>query len=234
MWETAGLLGLTLTLLGFAYLNFLSLAAPTAPAQDATLRWIFTGGTIVMLGVVIALVALGWSTAIAKRGAVWGIVIALGVYTLSAAFGAAGLRADPGGELWQDAPTFPDADLLALTLDQLSDTSRGAVESLPVTVYGVNSPALLWVLRDWSVEQSGAVPARSDSPLIVGPDQPDASFGGVYRGQDFILHLDPAWESAGLQGWLHWLATREIPTRQDKIILWARTDLFPDSQNLSP
>jgi len=234
IWETAGLLGLTLTLLGFAYLNFLSLAAPVAPAQDATLRWVFTGGTVVMLGVVIALVALGWSTDIAKRGAVWGIVIALGVFTLSAALGAAGLKADPGTELWQDAPLVSDADLLALTLDQLSDTSRGAVDSLPVTVYGVDSPALLWALRGWNVQQSDAAPVGATPPLVVGPDQPNVSFGATYRGQDFIWRLYPSWDTTNLQGWLHWLALRAMPVGQEKIILWARTDLFPDTQNPSP
>ena len=233
-WETAGLAALTLTLLGFAYLNFDNLALLAVPPQDAGVRWAFIGGTIVMLGAVIALVALGWSADIAKRGAIWGIVIALGLYTLSAAFGAAGLKAQPTRELWQDSPVVFDADLLSMTLDELSVTSRGAADSLPVTVYGVESPALMWVLRDWSLEQTAAPSLDSSSPLIIGPDQADASFGAAYRGQDFIWRLYPAWDGPKPYEWLRWIANRDMPAGQEKIILWARTDLFPDSQDASP
>jgi hypothetical protein len=233
-WETAGLAALTITLLGFAYLNFANLALLVVPPQDAVVRWAFVGGTIVMLGVVIALVALGWSTDIAKRGAVWGIIIAFGLYTLSVSLGAAGLKAQPTRELWRDTPVTVDSDLLSMTLDELSVTSRGAVDSLPVTVYGVESPALMWVLRDWGVGESAAAPLDSASPLIVGPDQADISFGAAYRGQDFIWRLYPAWDSTNPYEWLRWIVNRDMPAGQEKIILWARTDLFPDSQNASP
>lgn len=227
LWESLGLMVLTLTLLGFSYMNFLALAMAPTPPTDATLRWAFTGGTIVMLGVVVALVALGWSADIAKRGALWGIVIALGLYTFSAAMGAAGLKAGSESELWRDSPETVDADLLMQTLDQISDTSRGAVDALPVSVYGVESPALMWVLREWNPQQSAEVPTGSDSALIVGPDQPDVAFGAAYRGQDFIWRASPDWDSAPLSEWLRWLASRQIPAEQEKIILWARTDLFP-------
>jgi len=233
-WETAGLAALTLTLLGFAWLNFANLALLAVPPQDAGVRWAFVGGTIVMLGAIIALVALGWSTGIAKRGAMWGIVIALGLYTLSAAFGAAGLKAQATHELWRDSPSVFDADLLSLTLDELSITSRGAARSLPVTVYGVESPALMWVLREWGAEKSAPAPLDAASPLIIGPDQPEVSFGAAYRGQDFIWRLYPAWDSRNPYEWLRWFINREIPAGQEKIILWARTDLFPDSQNALP
>lgn len=233
-WETAGLAALTFTLLGFAYLNFANLALPAVPPEDAGVRWAFVGGTIVMLGAVIALVALGWSADIAKRGAVWGLVIALGLYTLSAAFGAAGLKAQPTRELWQESPVVFDAELLSLTLDELSVTSRGAADSLPVAVYGVDSPALMWVLRDWSVEQTAAPPLDSASPIIIGPHQADAAFGAAYRGQDFIWRLYPGWDSPNPYEWLRWIANRDMPAGQEKIILWARSDLFPDSQNAAP
>jgi hypothetical protein len=234
LWEALGLTVLTLTLIGFSYLNFLTLAMASTPPPDATVRWIFTFGTIAMLGVVVALVALGWSAEIARRGALWGIVIALSLYTISTATGAAGLKAGPERELWRDSPATVDADLLMQTLDQISDTSRGSVDALPVSVYGIDSPALLWVLRDWNPQQSIEAPDGTDSALIVGPDQPDVAFGAEYRGQDFIWRVTPDWDTAPLTEWVRWLASREIPAEQEKIILWARTDLFPGSETVSP
>jgi hypothetical protein len=127
-----------------------------------------------------------------------------------------------------------DAELLGMTLDELSVTSRGAADSLPVAVYGVESPALMWILRDWSVERMAAAPLDSAAPLIIGPDQADASFGAAYRGQDFIWRLYPGWDSPNPYEWLRWIANRDMPAGQEKIILWARTDLFPDSQDASP
>jgi hypothetical protein len=178
-------------------------------------------------------VALGWSADIARRGAVWGLVISLGLYTLSAAFGAAQLKAQPTRELWQDSPVVSDADLLSKTLEDLSITNRGAANSLPVTVYGVESPALRWVLRDWSAGNGTAASFDSASPLVIGPDQADASFGATYRGQDSLAVI-PAWDSHNVYEWLRWLVNRDLPAGQEKIILWARTDLFPDSQNAGP
>jgi hypothetical protein len=234
LWESLGLMFLTVTLLGFAYLNFNSLAMASAPPQDSLLRWGFFIGTIIMLGVVVALVALGWSAAIARRGALWGIVIALGVYTVSAAMGAAGIREGSANELWRDPPAVIDADLLAQSLDQLSVTNRGTVEALPITIYGVPSASLLWLVREWDARYLAAAPTTTDSPLIIGPLQANPAFGASYRGQDFIWRVAPFWERATWNERLRWLASRQIPRDEEKIILWARTDLFPGGQPAAP
>jgi hypothetical protein len=92
----------------------------------------------------------------------------------------------------------------------------------------------MWVLREWHPQQSQEAPTGSDSALIVGPEQPNVTFGATYRGEGFIWRVTPDWDTASLSEWLRWVASRELPAEQDKIILWARSDLFPGGAPASP
>jgi hypothetical protein len=98
-------------------------------------------------------------------------------------------------------------------------------------VVEVDSPALRWSLRDYTkISYVNQLPEDASPAFVITPEQPDLALSATYRGQDFILAEDPGWNSFHLDQWLRWLAFRAIPAesvRQDRLILWARTDLFP-------
>jgi hypothetical protein len=232
-WEIAGMVVLTFAVLVFAALDFSSLALTSLTPEDSRIRWILLAGALVLLAASVVLVALGWSLEVARKGALWGFIAVMTLYTISVATDATGLRANLTQELWRTDPQPAQAALLRQTIDDLSTWNKGTADALNVTVYGVESPSLAWTLRDQPVTFASAAPTDSSSAMVIGPFDPQAAFGAEYRGQDFIWRRYPGWNTATFPEWLRWMAIHEMPQGEEAILLWARTDLFLDAQNKS-
>lgn len=187
-------------------------------------------GASLILAVCISLVAFGWSPRTARLGLTWSSALFLGVYALAAAWGTSGTRTPNGVELWTpDQPPVHSALLLASIRD-ISLFSRGDVASQPVTVMGINSPALEWTLRDHEVEVVSSLDPLNAPPIVITPLMTELGLPSAYRGQDFTWRQPPAWESIQRPDWFRWLVYRQLPRETETVILWARDDLFPDAR----
>jgi hypothetical protein len=103
---------------------------------------------------------------------------------------------------------------------------------MDVSIAGIDSPSLRWVLRDWPVTMASGLIVSGTPSMIIGSDQsslPDLE--SAYRGQEFIWRTYPAWNQGLPADWLRWSILHEFPQGDEKIILWARSDVFIDSQN---
>jgi hypothetical protein len=198
-------------------------------------RYFVLFGSLLILLVSIGLVALGWSARTARLGATWSFVIFFGIYSIAAAWGASGMR-DPGGvELWLPDSRPLQADLLDASMAELSDMSRGPVAAEPLTIFGVSSPALEWVLRNYQVNVVPTLDPQVAPPIVITSLMNDLALPSAYRGQDFIWRQTPQWDSTQNPDWLKWFVFRQLPTSDETIILWARDDLFPDAhKNTTP
>jgi hypothetical protein len=234
--EVGGVTLLTALILIFAWLDLATLLWQFVPSPEASVRVGLFFGSLILLAVSLVLVAFGWSVRAAQRGGMWGAVIALGLYSLGATFSAGGLRATRTPELWSPGAYPAQADLVVSTLADLSEWDRGFVNSLSVTITDVRSAALLWVLRDYQVDQASTLDMASAPSIVITSQQADPSLAAVYRGQDFAWLQTPQWEGIAftsawewLDHWLHWLILRDLPYTSDTILLWARDDLFLDA-----
>jgi hypothetical protein len=113
---------------------------------------------------------------------------------------------------------------------EISDLSLGHVDSQPVTIIGVNSLALEWVLRDHTVEMVSTFDPQIAPPLVITPLMDNLSLPSAYRGQDFTWREKPLWDGIQNPDWIKWLVYRQLPRENETIILWARDDLFPDAR----
>jgi hypothetical protein len=190
-------------------------------------------GAFLIIILCVSFVAFGWSPRIAWLGTTWAFVTFLGVYTLASAWSASGLRAQNGIELWMSDPRLAQADLLRASLDEISEFSVGHAMSQPVTVAGIDSPALEWVLRNRSVETASALDPQVAPPIVITPVMNDLGLPAAYRGQDFIWRQRPRWEQIQNPDWFRWLVFRQLPREDEMIILWVRDDLFPDARETS-
>jgi hypothetical protein len=190
-------------------------------------------GAFLIIVLCVAFVAFGWSARTAWLGTTWAFVIFLGVYSLGAAWGASGVRAQNGVELWTPDPPPGQADLLLASIDDASEFSLGHDRSQPVTVMGIDSPALEWVLRDRSVELVSALDPQVAPPIVITPIMGDLGLPAAYRGQDFTWRQRPFWEQIQNPDWIRWLVFRQLPRENETIILWVRDDLFPDAREAS-
>jgi hypothetical protein len=193
-------------------------------------RYAILYGAIAILIACIAFVAFGWSGRTAWLGSTWAFVIFFAVYSLGVAWGGSGLRYPNGVELWLPDQKPAEVDLLLASVNEISDFSMGHQQSQPVTVMGISSPALEWLLRNREVQLVSVLDPQSAPPMIITPAMDNLSLPSAYRGQDFIWRQRVQYESIQRQEWWRWLVNRQLPRENEMIILWARNDLFPDAR----
>ncbi len=233
--EVLGVVALTVIILAFIWLNFLGLLQTAVDSEQATLRAWLLLGSFFLLVISILLVAVGWSVRSARFGAVLGLTVALGLYSIGAMAGAAGVRTIPDAtEMWAAGSSLPEADLLLQTVDQMSDWSKDNINSQPVTIAGIDSPALQWLLRDHGVSVVTALDASSAPPIVITTVQNNPALAARYRGESFVWREDPQWSQTALLDWLRWVGFHQVLQNPQSVILWVRTDLFIDSTAPKP
>jgi hypothetical protein len=201
--------------------------------QIAAAPYVILVGAFLIIILCISFVAFGWSTRTAWLGTTWAFGIFFGAYTLAAAWGTSGLRSHNGVEFWTPDQVPTQAKLLHSTVDDISEFSLGHDQSQPVTVMGIDSPALEWVLRNREVEVVSTLNPQIAPPIVITPMMDDLGLPSAYRGQDFTWRQRPLWDQIRNPDWIRWLVFRQLPRENETIILWARDDLFPDARETS-
>ena len=198
-------------------------------------RYVILYGASAILIVCVAMVGFGWSPRIARLGTAWAFTIFLGFYSLATAWGASGLRNLDGVELWTPDPKPLHADLLLASVNDISEFSLGHVDSQPVIIVGIDSPALEWVLRNHQVKVVSVLDPQVAPPLVITLTMDNLNLPSAYRGQDFTWRQTPRWDQIQNPDWWSWLVYRQLPRENETVILWARDDLFPDArENVQP
>jgi len=232
--QVLGVTGLIVFILFFIWLQFLSITTLTIPSLEATNRIWLLFGSLALMVICVLLVGVGWSARSAQFGTVWGIAVALGIYSFGAMLGAGNLRVIQGQEMWTADKTPAQADLLLGVTNEMSDWSDTHINAQPVTVVGIDSPALEWLLRGHQVSMINTLNTSATPPLAITSDQNNASLAAGYRGEAFVWRQTTSWNNAALSDWLRWLAYRQMPQGSEKIILWVRNDLFIDTKGTRP
>jgi len=222
--------GLVLILSGLFFYTLVSTAGIPAEGviSPQVTRLALLLGILSLGALTSILVALGWSADASRLGTAWGILAAGSIYMASVLWGAVFLRPNSPLELWGNPPGSGQVELMSNTVDTLSKWNAGLANSLEV-VSLVDSPALRWVLRDYPQARFINSLAESEQPatVLTRVDQTNSRWAAAYRGQDFVWWAYPGWEGALPDDLVDWLAFREAPLQSEKIILWARSDLFP-------
>jgi len=249
--EVAGVALLVLVLLVFSWLNYAGIALePRNPVNvtsnviqigDRVLfenlpptRYILLISILLLLVVSVMMVALGWSARTARLGSVWGLTVALGVYSLGMAWGATGLRTPDGWELWWPDKQPAQAELLLATVNEQSEWSTGDAISQDVTVLDIESPALEWLLHDRNVKTVSALDMQEAPAIVISSQAESLSLPIAYRGQDFTWRREPSWGVLTVYEWIEWSVFRELPYDSETVILWVRNDLFIDTSQSLP
>jgi hypothetical protein len=214
------------------------LAATTLPLFGRNIQisgapYVILLGAILIIILCVSFVAFGWSVRTAWLGTTWAFVLFLGVYSLAAAWGSSGVRSPNGLELWTPDPAPAQANLLLASVDDVSEFSLGHTQSQPVTIMGINSPALEWILQNREVEVVSELNPQVAPPIVITPLMDDLGLPSAYRGQDFTWQQRPLWEGITTPDWIRWLVFRQLPRDNETIILWVRDDLFPDAREPS-
>ncbi len=225
--ETLAMAALTALLLSFAGLTLTAAAIGSLDPASAQLYGLVALAALLMLAISAALVAQGWSVAVAWQGTFIGGLVVLAVYTFSAALFSAQLKPRPSVEIWADGPTIAQAAALENQMNELSLRQRGTARALDVAIVGLPSPALEWLLRDWPLTvQPDFSPNFSPALLITPEGFSTPQLESAYRGADFRWRTYPGWGQASAAEWMRWLVEHSLPSGEENLLLWARSDLF--------
>jgi hypothetical protein len=231
LWELAGVVTMVVALLVFGWLDLASVTTMDLGTEQARMRLYLLLAVILLIGLSILLVGAGWSANVARLGGVWGGVLFLMAITLAMSTGAAGLREPLTVELWQPEPRTGRVDVLLKVANQISELNTGYASQLPLTILAVDSPALHWLFRDWHVQDVSALVPDSTPELVISSiDQ--LSLAADYRGEALPLSEMADWSHASPANWLKWSIYRQMPILRQEVILWVRSDLMLDSQDL--
>ncbi len=242
-WETLGMMAFTILILVFAGLNFTGLSLNTFAPEQVQPRLLLLGTSLILLALSIFLVAYGWSVSVAAQGSVWGGLVILLVWNLATAMAAGGLRIYQTAEMWPPGLPARYSGYLATQLREIERWKLQPAQPLTITVSGIDSPALRWTLRDWSVTYTNAVALTENPEVLIVPAATDPAgergasspeLQANYRGQDFIWRAQAYWDEFQAADWLRWIFHHQATEGQEAFILWVRGDLFIDSQNQIP
>ncbi len=186
-------------------------------------------GILAMTALTIILVSLGWSWRVARLGLVWGTTAAFTLYLLSFTWGASQLRPNTPQELWNLGPGGGQAALFETTLNDLSARNVGYRHQIDILTT-VDTPSMHWVLRNYPQAQFTADLEIGELPSVIITRQEDEApqLNTAYRGQDFVWWQQPGWSGVLPTPILRWFTFREAEIKNETVILWARSDLFPD------
>ncbi len=220
--------GLGLLLFILAVVGWMNILSIGRYQVNVVIYWAVIIGAFLLGLIASLLVVAGWSARAAKLGVVWALCIVLALQLISNTWGTVILRQNGVQELWAHPPTTGQADLLSVTLADLSSRNTGLRDQLEIVVLA-DSPALKWALRNYPNTRFETALSSTESPPVVitlkGAEE--LSLAEKYRGQDFVWRLYPGWQGVFPPDFINWLAFRQAPLGQDQIILWARADIFP-------
>jgi len=230
-WQLAGVITLVDSLLVFGWLDLAGTTTMDLGTQQAHMRLYLLLAVVLLISLSLLLARAGWSSDIARLGGVWGCVLALTAFTLAMSTGAAGVREPLTVELWSPEPRTGRVDVLLKVANQISDLNTGYVGQLPLTVLGVNSPALQWLFRDWQVHDVSALTPDATPEMVISTVD-KLSLAAKYSGEPLPLSEVADWDHATSSNWLKWFVYRQMPILREDVILWVRSDLMLDSQGL--
>ena len=186
------------------------------------------GATFILAILATILIAFGWSQVGAERGFAWALLLFFVLFMLAATSRSLRVETTDANDLWTPGAAAGSDRLLEDSLHDLSVLKQGLANDLVIETR-VDTSAIAWELRDLQISNSSG---SSNPPLIITAADVQPEEFAAYRGQSFAIQVERAW-SGWPPNFFAWLFYRQAPTRTEQIILWARTDLFPDTQPVS-
>ncbi len=231
LWELAATMTVVIVFLVFGWLNTASIANMDLASTIARTRSWLLLAVFFLIILSLLLVWTAWSSAVARLGGVWGAVVFFGLFTLALSTGTSTLRRPLTTDLWVPEPRSGRVDILLKVANEISELNSGEPANLPLTILAVDSPALHWLFRDWTVQDATVLAADATPEILITPPG-DVSLSVDYRGEPLVLTESPDWANATSGQWVSWIIHRQMPVLRERINLWVRSDLMLDTQGL--
>jgi len=142
-----------------------------------------------------------------------------------------GISRRPESEIWWNTDYVEGADLVTKTIGDISFWNTGVKNGLEIQIQGIESPSLLWLLRNNKVKTVDELIPSNLAPILITKDKDNQSLINSYRGQEVAYFATPIWSKKipstfTSLDFYRWLFFRDGIIQTDELYLWARADLF--------
>ncbi len=212
----------------FSFMNFTNLVnSNSMNPEDLRNRIIGTLLPLILLAVVTALFAWGWSAKSTRIGLVLGIGLILLTGWIGSAWKSAELGSHPEFE-FNNSRGYPIGEKnLLKTISDLSLWSTSQANRVDIQIANIDSDSLLWALKSFdNVQLEQSFNPHSSSSIILTPQNMVIESENIYRGQNFLWSLEPDFASMSAKDWAKWGLFRTAPQKSTELILWAKNALF--------
>jgi len=218
----------TVSLLLFGFLNLLAYLFNSYGDQVVDRnRLIGAVLPIVLLVLVTAFLAWGWSRRSAFKGLGAGIGFLVMVWILSAALKGSGFLTQPSALGWKPQSITTGERLLISQIEELSLWNHGDRTAIDIDVIRYDFPSLRWALRNFqNVYWEDQFSSIETPSVIIAPDYQQVGSTTLYRGQAISWGQLPAYPQMKLTDWIRWTIYRKAPMDEVRLIVYARNDLF--------
>ncbi len=220
-------------------INLIGLSDPARP-EDDVVRLTGILGAVILILASFLLMTWGWSLRTAWEGGRYGLIAVLVLYSLSAAWSAAGLGARPENEIWPAGNVPKNWATNLKVIGDVSEWGSGRRDTLNLVVSDFDTPSLRWALRNHHQSTFSPIASDASPQAVITPELKDANLAlpVPYTGQALVWSQSVQWNLLQPREWLHWFIFRELPARTEAVktqpvILWLRTDLFPGAAQSS-
>lgn len=223
--------GLIFLLLILTWLNLATITPSPADQRLNLFRWLLLLGVVGLAIVATLLVGLGWSRLAAMQGLSIGLSVGFVLVLLAGSWIGARSRQEWVATLWQPLPWVGEVDHLLDSLSDFSEWRTGRTDSLDILALNPTA-GQRWALRKFQnlTYSDLLLPNQLPSVIISSHTEPEPQQAVAYRGQDFSWTIYPDWKGLLPENWTRWLLYRQAPVRQERVILWMRSDVFPGGE----
>lgn len=205
--------------------------APSMLAGMDLFRLLFIMGTLILVVLLFFIAGSTWGARTAWRGLGIGILIFLGVYSLSSGWRASVVGASDAREFWRPHPAAQNLNLLEKELVNASLRATGMPYDMPLSVASADDGALAWTIHRFTKTTfvSATSPALNGPAILAPRTEEKPKLGAAYVGMDFPVYTQ--WDRSTMQYWdiVAWVYNREtrvLPTANERIVLWLRSDVY--------
>lgn len=215
----------------FILLALRSLVNPNVTQPDPVGLLVAIVGGGIILTAVILLIRLRTSEITALTSLIAGLLLVTVASSISISVNSARFSAEGASQLWFPEENKVSTSLMRITIDRILEWNATQTPPIEIIVSDFNEPSMRWALRAYDpVWFVSTLSAQSQPGIIITDVQTRPEISNAYRGQDLVWSRQTLWAEMSPFEYLNFLITRNVPTQDQEMILWVRTDLMPDAQ----
>lgn len=220
-----------IALLGFIWLSVLRILNLPLGSIEYAQMLVAIIGSAFLIGLMLLLIGWGWSLKIALSGFSLGFFTILFIFQASVNFHLFSPSRRPVYEIWWTSTYVEESNILVKTVEEVSLWNTGIRNGLDILISGVDSPSLLWQLRDHNVLISDAIHPGNLSEVVITKTNDNTLLEESYRGQKVPYYLEHNWiqnlpQSLDTVDFYRWFFFRDSMVKQHDLFIWMKADLF--------